>query len=178
MTCGTLAAPAIDPKKFRSVMGAFATGVAIVTSRLDEHYVGMAVNSLTAVSLDPCLLLFCANRGSSTASSIKARGAFAVNMLADDQHHLVKQFCGNPQDRFMGVSMVLSECGLPVISGSLAHLCCTVADLHTSGDHEIVIGRVHALGEGAGDPLVFFRGDYGCYQAMVRNDTAGRRVAV
>jgi hypothetical protein len=36
---------------------------------------------------------------------------------------------------------------------------------------------VHALDESAGDPLVFFRGDYGCYQTMVRNDIPGRRVA-
>jgi 3-hydroxy-9,10-secoandrosta-1,3,5(10)-triene-9,17-dione monooxygenase reductase component len=129
------------------------------------------------VSLDPCLLLFCANRGSATAAGVKTRGAFAVNLLADEQHHLVKQFCGNLGDRFMGVPMVLSGCGLPLISGSLAHLCCTVADIHESGDHEIIVGRVHALGERVGDPLVFFRGGYGCYQAMSRSRLPEREAA-
>ncbi|HEX2216091.1 MAG TPA: flavin reductase, partial [Xanthobacteraceae bacterium] len=45
-------------------MGAFATGVAIVTTYEGGRCHGMAVNSLTSVSLDPCLLLFCVKRSS------------------------------------------------------------------------------------------------------------------
>lgn len=170
-------APAIDAKKFRSAMGAFATGVAIVTTRTDEGCHGMAVNSLTALSLDPCQLLFCVGHGSATGAVIKARGAFAVNLLAREQQHLAKQFCGNPNDRFAGVPMALSACGLPVLSGALAHLCCTIADVHRSGDHDIVIGNVHALTEASGDPLVFFRGAYGGYQPMMRTDSTAKQMA-
>lgn len=68
---------------------------------------GMAVNSLTSVSLDPCTLLFCVNHNSLTGAAIKKRGTFAVNMLANDQHRLVRQFCANPNDRFANVPSVL-----------------------------------------------------------------------
>lgn len=167
----------VDPMKFRAAMGAFATGVAIITTRTDESSHGMAVNSLTSVSLDPCMVLFCVKHGSKTGAAVRERGAFAVNLLSRDQHHLVKQFCANPEDRFAGVPMVLSECGLPVLGGSLAHLCCTIVDVHVSGDHDIVVGRVHALGEQGGDPLVFFRGRYGDYHAHPPGEPSGQRMA-
>src|SRR5438045_3484155 len=87
------AVPTVDPKKFRAAMGAFATGVAIVTTAQNDRRYGMAVNSLTSVSLDPALLLFCVKRDSDTGAVIRARGAFAVNLLNGDQQPLVKQFC-------------------------------------------------------------------------------------
>ncbi len=177
-TTAAVPSATVDPKQFRTAMGAFATGVAVVTTRTEEGCHGMAVNSLTSVSLDPCMLLFCVKHGSKTGAAIKERGAFAVNLLAGDQHHLINQFCGNPDDRFAGVPMVMSECGLPVLGGSLAHLCCTIADIHVSGDHDIVVGRVHALAENGGDPLVFFRGRYGGYHGHPPVDAATRRVAV
>jgi 3-hydroxy-9,10-secoandrosta-1,3,5(10)-triene-9,17-dione monooxygenase reductase component len=155
--------PAVDPKQFRAAMGAFATGVAIVTTQHEGRRYGMAVNSLTSVSLDPCLLLICTKRGSETAAAIRTRGEFAVNLLANDQHHLVKQFCGNPDDRFTGLSPLDSECGMPLVPGSIVHMCCTIQDVHVSGDHEIVIGRVHSIADNAGEPLLFFRGSYGHY---------------
>jgi 3-hydroxy-9,10-secoandrosta-1,3,5(10)-triene-9,17-dione monooxygenase reductase component len=169
----------VDPGRFRAAMGAFATGVAIITTRTAEGCHGMAVNSLTSVSLDPCLLLFCVKHGSKTGAAIRERRTFAVNLLAGDQHHLVKQFCANPEDRFAGVPMALSECGLPVLQGSLAHLCCTIEDVHVSGDHDIVVGRVHALAENGGEPLVFFRGRYGGYHMHPPvEDAGGQRIAV
>jgi 3-hydroxy-9,10-secoandrosta-1,3,5(10)-triene-9,17-dione monooxygenase reductase component len=166
----------VDPAKFRAAMGAFATGVAIVTTRIEGQSYGMAVNSLTSVSLDPCLLLVCTRRGSETGAAIRARGVFAVNLLAGEQHHLVKQFCGNPGDRFKDIAPTLSACGMPLLPDCLAHVCCAIDAVHDSGDHEIVIGRVTSIAENAGEPLVFFRGAYGGYQALTP-EPALRRVA-
>ena len=157
--------PPVDPKKFRAAMSAFATGVAIVTTHGDGRPHGMAVNSLTSVSLDPCLLLFCVKRGSETGAAIRRRGSFAVHLLSGQQQHLVKQFCGNAGDRFADIDLAYSDCGLPILPDCLAHLCCTIVDVHASGDHDIIVGRVHALAENAGEPLVFFRGGYGGYRA-------------
>ena len=50
-------------RDFRDVMGRFATGVAIVTTRAAAGApVGMTVNSFSAVSLSPPLVLFCIDR--------------------------------------------------------------------------------------------------------------------
>jgi 3-hydroxy-9,10-secoandrosta-1,3,5(10)-triene-9,17-dione monooxygenase reductase component len=49
----------IDAKQFRSALGAFTTGVTIVTTRdRDGNDVGLTVNSFNSVSLDPPLVLW------------------------------------------------------------------------------------------------------------------------
>ena len=48
----------IDPKQFRSVMATFATGVAVIATEWSGELFGATINSLTSVSLEPCMLLF------------------------------------------------------------------------------------------------------------------------
>jgi flavin reductase (DIM6/NTAB) family NADH-FMN oxidoreductase RutF len=44
---------------FRATVGAFATGVTVVTTRGEEHAYGMTANAFSSVSLDPPLILVC-----------------------------------------------------------------------------------------------------------------------
>ena len=55
-----------DDKRFRDVLGHFATGVTIITAIDDGEPVGLAANSFTSLSLDPPLVLFCVANSSST----------------------------------------------------------------------------------------------------------------
>jgi flavin reductase (DIM6/NTAB) family NADH-FMN oxidoreductase RutF len=43
----------VDVAAFRSTMGAFATGVTVVTTVAHDELYGMTVNSFSSVSLDP-----------------------------------------------------------------------------------------------------------------------------
>lgn len=52
----------VDPALYRSVVGRFATGIAVVTTKSDGLEHAMTVNSLTSVSLEPVLVLFCAEK--------------------------------------------------------------------------------------------------------------------
>jgi 3-hydroxy-9,10-secoandrosta-1,3,5(10)-triene-9,17-dione monooxygenase reductase component len=151
----------IDPLRFRKAIGSFATGVAIVTTVWQGRYYGMTINSLTSLSLDPCMLLVCPKRGSSTGLAIQNRGEFAVNILADHQRELSKRFVGNVPDRFADLDLSFSESGLPLLPGSLAHICCRLAAVHEGGDHEIIVGEVMSCTENAGDPLLFHKGSFG-----------------
>src|SRR5271154_4046397 len=90
----------IDPKRFRSVMGAFATGVAVITTGWNGELFGATVNSLTSVSLEPCMLLFCMNDGSATGSAIRNRQLFSVNILGHHQSHLPTCFTKAGKKRF------------------------------------------------------------------------------
>src|SRR5262249_57687454 len=73
-----------DPASLRTVLGHFATGVAIVTAVDGEEPVGMACNSFTSVSLEPQLVLFCAAKSSTTWPRIQAAGKWAANILSQD----------------------------------------------------------------------------------------------
>ncbi len=62
---------AIEKDFFRQVMGRFATGVTVVTTRSDKGLSGLTVNSFCSVSLDPPLVLVCVDLTSNTLSYIR-----------------------------------------------------------------------------------------------------------
>jgi flavin reductase (DIM6/NTAB) family NADH-FMN oxidoreductase RutF len=144
----------------RRVMGAFATGVAVVTTESDGRPQGMTVNSLTSVSLDPPLLLVCLTRGARTTEALLQRGLFAVNILSARQEEVSNRFARRGEDHFEGLPTVHNERGLPIIPKALATLECAVEEVHRGGDHEIVVGRVLQCSRDDRSPLLFFGGRY------------------
>src|SRR4029434_278286 len=143
----------IDPKLFRSVMGAFPTGIAIVATEWDGELFGATINSLTSVSLQPCMLLFCTNEGSATGAAIRQRGLFSVNILGQHQSELSARFTGKLKHRFDDLAIAFSTDGLPLLQGAAAQLCCRVAAVHKAGDHDIILGEGFSGGEIAWRPL-------------------------
>lgn len=156
----TAGGPALTAADFRKAMGNFATGVAIVTAADGSERFGMTVNSLTSVSLDPCLLLICPKKGSATGEAIKRTQRFAVNILAEDQQDLCMRFVGEKAARFEGLSDVHMDDGLPLIGGSIVHLSCRLHGLHPGGDHEIIVGEVLSGWFDEREPLIFHKGAF------------------
>ena len=154
----------IDPRHFRSVIGAFPTGVAIVATEWKSELFGATINSLTSVSLTPCMLLFCTNEGSATGAAIRKRGMFSVNILGHHQSDLSARFTGKRRNRFDDLAVAFSADGLPLLEGAAAQLCCRVTTIHKAGDHNIILGEVLSGEEAACNPLVFHKGAYGIFQ--------------
>jgi 3-hydroxy-9,10-secoandrosta-1,3,5(10)-triene-9,17-dione monooxygenase reductase component len=154
-----------DAASLRTVLGHFATGIAIITAVDGEEPVGMACNSFTSVSLNPPLVLFCAAKTSSTWPRIEAAGAWAANFLDEDGEELCRLFATRGADRFAHLSWSEYRTGAPVLHDALAFVDCETQDVHDAGDHFIVVGRVVELGYvHDGKPLLFYRGGYGRYE--------------
>lgn len=153
----------VDPASFRRAMGTFATGVAVVTSRSGDNLFGMTLNSLTSVSLDPCLLLFCSNRGSATARAAMESGIFAINILRSGQEEVCRRFVGQFARRFEGMEIDYAHGGIPLLPQALSHMICRVFAVHPGGDHDVIIGEVISCTDAPGEPLVFHRGAYGTF---------------
>ncbi len=149
-----------DARRLRDAFGAFATGVTVVTACSGTERVGLTANSLTSVSLDPPLLLFCPARSASALPTLRATGRFAVNVLASDQTPVAERFARKGVDRFAGATWHELG-GLPVLDGALASFACRLEAEHDGGDHVVIIGRVEAMrASGGEDPLLYFRGAY------------------
>ena len=157
------ASAAFDPQRFRTVLGRYPTGVCVVTAVSPEGTpVGMTVGTFSSVSLDPPLVSFMPMTSSSTWPIIREAGRFCVNVLSASQDGLARQFGRRLDDRFEGVAWSLDAHGLPRVEGALAWIDCTMSRVIEAGDHEIALGAVEALEEGADEgPLVFFRGAMG-----------------
>jgi flavin reductase (DIM6/NTAB) family NADH-FMN oxidoreductase RutF len=157
------AAPVPDPGALRTVLGRFATGVAVVTAMTPDGPVGMTVNSFSSVSLDPPLVLFCIRRDSSLHAAFVTASCFAVNVLRDDQQGLSRRFAAAGTDRFAALRAPSDRTRPPLLADPLAVIECTTRLLVPAGDHEIVIGHVTAAAAapgGGAEPLVFYGGTY------------------
>jgi flavin reductase (DIM6/NTAB) family NADH-FMN oxidoreductase RutF len=137
---------AIDPGLFRAVLRRWASGVTIVTTHAGAHDAGMTVSAFSSVSLDPPLVLVCADKKAKTRPLIDASGIFAVNVLAEDQHELSNRFAkdGNEDVRFHDLVCRRGPSGALWLPDTLAVLDCRVESRHDAGDHVIYVGHVIA----------------------------------
>ena len=150
-------------RRFRDVLGTFASGITVITTISNGEPVGMTCQSFSSVSLDPPLVLFVPAKSSRAWPVIHRTGRFCVNVLAADQEDVSQQMATKGVDKFAGIDWTPADVtGSPVIEGTLAHLDCTIQTVHESGDHYVVIGRVEhlATSDNDGDPLLYFRGRY------------------
>lgn len=151
----------IDSVLFRSVLGRFASGITIITTRDTEgrdH--GMTVSAFSSLSLDPPLVLVAIGNDATMAPVMSQAHSFAVNVLRDDQQELSRRFAGKLDDRFAGVPRTQGMFGDALLDGALGTLECRVVARHPAGDHVIVVGEVEGAGAHDGRPLLYFRGSY------------------
>ena len=154
-----------DPSTYRTVLGHFATGVAIITAVDGEEPVGMACNSFTSVSLEPALVLFCAAKSSSTWPRIQNARNWAANILNEDGEEICRLFAQKGADRFAHTAYTIGRSGSPILRDALAFVDCETVAEHDAGDHILVVGRVLELGYASeGKPLLFYRGGYGRFE--------------
>ena len=156
--------PKVDPERFRRVLGHLPTGVTVVTAHHPDGPVAMSANSVTSVSLDPPLILFCPAKSSTSWPRIRESGRFCVNVFAAHHEEASRRFAARGVDRFAGVAWHARPSG-PALDDAVAWIECTIDAEHEAGDHLIVVGAVDEfdLRAGESDPLVFFRGRYGSF---------------
>jgi flavin reductase (DIM6/NTAB) family NADH-FMN oxidoreductase RutF len=152
----------VDPERFKRVLGSWASGVTIVTSSHREHVHGMTVSAFCSVSLDPMLVLVCADKTSNTQALIERARVFSVSLLAAEQEALSNRFASKKDEdrRFEGLACETGATGCPRIPGALGYLDCRVVQAIDAGDHIVYIGSVEAAEAGDSGPLLYFRARY------------------
>ena len=160
--------PAADARALRDAFGRFATGVAVITARDAEGPLGLTVNSLASVSLEPPLVLWSLANKSLSLPHFKEAAHFAVHVLSEDQIDLARRFASNVPQRFDGVPVVEGEGCVPLLQGCPVRFHCETASVMEAGDHHIFLGKVVGMEESsaAGDSLLFYRGRF---QSCSRN---------
>ncbi len=146
----------IDPRELRNALGAFMTGVTVVTTLDgDGNPRGLTANSFTSVSLDPPLVLFCIAKNAFSCPLFAGAARFAINILTEEQRDVSSTFASKIEDRFATVDWRPGQTGSPVLTGAAAWLDCRMHDQVDAGDHLILIGRVVAFDYSSANPLGF-----------------------
>ncbi|WP_096704398.1 flavin reductase family protein [Magnetospirillum sp. 15-1] len=153
----------LDPRSFRKTLGCFASGVTVITTLTPnaKEPVGVTVSAFSSLSLDPPLVLFCLGNNTSSMEAFKTFGHFAINILSEHQRDLSIRFASRSDDKWQGVVRTEWNSGVPILSGCLANLECSLVNVIDGGDHQIFVGKVDRLKhQEGGSPLVYFRGSY------------------
>ena len=164
--------PMSDARAFRRCLGQYPTGVSVITAKVGDKQVGMAVNSFAAVSLDPPLVLWSIRRESSSAPVFLDAPNFAINVLSVDQVETSQMFGASHPDRFKLTRWAHNASDALLIDGAIAHLECRRITVYEGGDHWILIGHVERYARFEGEPLLFSQGQYAVTQNHPSQDAA------
>ncbi len=150
--------------QFRSLMARFVTGVTVIAvphAGTPGAVMGMTANAVSAVSLDPLLLLCCVRNQSALLPRLARGQSFSVNVLACGQD-AVSRFYGGQPDRGDGGRWRFDEGGTPVLEGANASFICDVSSCQAAGDHTVIFGAVRRMAsiEPPAPALVYACGKY------------------
>ena len=106
-----------DKETFRHVIGHFASGVTVLTTRGDDQDFGATASAVSSLSLEPPMLLVCLDQRSSTQEAIHATGRFAVNILDENQGAGVAERFASRRgtDKFADLAVERGEGGVPLL---------------------------------------------------------------
>lgn len=151
----------VDALTYRRLLGSFATGVTVVTTTDPAgRPAGMTASAVSAVSLEPPLLLICVDHDATIHHILGSVERFALNVLAANQEPLSRQFADDFERRFADVPYERGAGGLPLLHGVVAHIICERRETVTAGDHTVFFGEVVDGESFDRPPLIHFRGGY------------------
>lgn len=152
---------AFDKRAFRGALGAFATGVTIVTT-LDEagRPIGVTANSFNSVSLEPPLVLWSLSKNAYSRKVFENAEYWAIHVLSGHQEELSRRFAAAGAEKFQGLELERGFGNVPLIKGCCARLQCRSSMHHDGGDHVILVGEVIEFENADLPPLVFHAGKY------------------
>jgi len=152
----------IDPDSFRSVLGRFASGITVVTTRdAEQHDVGMTVSAFCSVSLCQPLVQVCVDHAASLYTALVVSTRYGVSILAAEQEALSRRFAtAESTRRFDGIGYRRGESGVILLDDALAHLECRIVASHEVGDHTMFVGEVESANARSARPLLYYRGGY------------------
>jgi len=154
--------PEIDPAEYRKVFGLLPTGVTAITGlTVDRKPMGFVVGTFMSLSLEPPLVTFCVDKGSSTWPTLRSLGRFTANVLSTEQLDVCRALSRKGDEKFKGVDYEESPLGTPRIKGSTAWIDCEVLSEVVAGDHYMIVGAIDSMTVGEGDALMFRGGKFG-----------------
>jgi flavin reductase (DIM6/NTAB) family NADH-FMN oxidoreductase RutF len=149
-----------EPKEQRRIMGKFATGVTVASTKVGEETWGMTANAVTSLSLDPPLVLLAVVRESQSHAKFKDGGCFALSILSAEQEEISNRFASSGPKDFSDLDVTTAETGAPILKDAIGWVDCKLVEILPGGDHDLFIAEIVAGDAADGDPLLFYSGSY------------------
>lgn len=148
-----------DVIAYRRALGAFATGVCVVTADSAQGPLGITINSFTSVSLTPRLVLWCLDERSERWPAFCDAEHFSIHVLDAGSQDLARRFA-------KGIGLMeeheFERVGdAPPRLAAAARFDCKTHDRIQMGDHMMIVGEVTGFETVDAATLTYHRGRYG-----------------
>lgn len=144
-------------------------GLYVLTAESGDQFATATVNWVTQASFEPPLVVVGVKKDSAAFPTIRASGAFALNVLGKGQNDLAFAFFkpAEPEgDTVAGQKFRRGSTGSPILEATPAYVECKVVETVDRGDHAVVVGEVvdagvQAAPEGRADDATLWLKDLG-----------------
>jgi flavin reductase (DIM6/NTAB) family NADH-FMN oxidoreductase RutF len=150
---------------FRDAMALLASGLTMVTTRIDGRPWGLTISSCTSLSADPPQVLVSLGTRTVTCRQIAATRRFGLSLLGAHHRRLAQVGAAPGAPKFVDDHCEDEgdeQC--PRVRGALYHLDCDVSHVTAVADHTIFVGQVTRWVPGAVsgsvEPLIYFDRGY------------------
>jgi flavin reductase (DIM6/NTAB) family NADH-FMN oxidoreductase RutF len=151
--------PKIEQELFRRTMGAFATGVTLVTVEAGGAPHAMTANAFMSGSLEPPLCVISIAKRAHTHDMIRQASRFGINILGADQEDLALFFAGKKsldvEARFRRVA------DTPLLQDCAARIAASLVNECDCGDHTLFLGVILHMDVSDRPPLIYHRSAFG-----------------
>jgi len=151
-----------SPADVRALMRRVPHGVAVLTVDVAGEQLGLTLDSLVSLSLEPPLVGVSISRQAAMHELLRDAGTFGISLLGGGQAALAQHFARGvpPIGLWHGIELRADE-GPPLLAGAIGWMRARVAAEHPAGDHTFFVGEVDWVESGdAGPPLVHVGGRY------------------
>ncbi|MFJ5489324.1 flavin reductase family protein, partial [Hansschlegelia beijingensis] len=120
---------------FKAAFRRLASGVCVVTFKRGEDLHGFTATSVTSISADPPMLLFCVSRRSDSFDSMVPGARIGVSVLSEEQRGLSDAFASKVlPGRYRHIPSSRLG-GAPVLRDALARISAVVVQIVPAGDN-------------------------------------------
>jgi flavin reductase (DIM6/NTAB) family NADH-FMN oxidoreductase RutF len=135
----------MDPQAKKTALRAITYGLYVLTARDGDEFAAAGVNWLSQASFEPPLVMVGIKRDNDSHRLIERTGAFAVNVLGEDQLEVGKAFFRTTTvdgDRLNGYRFEPGPVtGCPLLVDLPYWFECRVTDTVARGDHTVFVAE-------------------------------------
>lgn len=135
---------------FKMAMRQWHTGICLVTATDEDGTpFGLVCNSFASISLDPALVSWAVDHGSSSYARWSKATSYAIHILPHMEkpleHPLIAKFAQRGGDKFAGLEYDTNEHGDPIFTEIDTRFDCEIFRRIELGDHDLMVGRVTSI---------------------------------
>jgi flavin reductase (DIM6/NTAB) family NADH-FMN oxidoreductase RutF len=150
-----------DSAHFRQALSQFATGVTVITTRLEDgSFRGLTASSFNSVSLEPPLVLWSLANVANSLPIFSGNSHYVINVLSAGQEDVARRFSRRGENPFDSTDYELSRTGQPILKGVAAWFECHNRSRYPEGDHVIFVGEVEECAVHPQPALIFHGGKF------------------